>query len=266
MDKIEAKREIKKFDFNSDGAHVALVDQAANLTEVMVMKSKDVRVEMPFEKFLTTFFYMYSDEAEILAKILGYESEDSEPETWKEYIDAQVDMVTLLKAKDGNDLTKGDLDYIEELADQIKKSQADGEKNEMKKEDVQALINKATEDIRKEYEDKMSEQSAELTKALETVESLKKEKEDREKSEFVDLVKSYSFIDEDKKESVATFLFKNRSSEGFSDIVETLEKAYKAIEVFATTEKGYGGSPQEETITEPYGGTVSKIIKERKNQ
>lgn len=37
----EAKRKILDFNFESEGAHVALVDKAANLQEVLVMKSLD---------------------------------------------------------------------------------------------------------------------------------------------------------------------------------------------------------------------------------
>lgn len=37
----EATRRITKFNFESEGAHVALVDAAANLQEVLVMKSAD---------------------------------------------------------------------------------------------------------------------------------------------------------------------------------------------------------------------------------
>ncbi len=85
----KAARKITEFNFKSEGAHVALVDKAANLQEVLIMKSaqaseeeiekvlsKDVTVKMSIMEFLTRYIGIWWEEAEMVAGLLGYSAED----------------------------------------------------------------------------------------------------------------------------------------------------------------------------------------------
>lgn len=70
---IKATRKIHNFDFSKSHHNVALVDKAANLTEVMVMKAdNEVTVSTSMRDFLTKFYGMWSEDAASLAGILGY--------------------------------------------------------------------------------------------------------------------------------------------------------------------------------------------------
>lgn len=72
MSKI-ATRKIHNFDFKKAKHHVALVDKAANLTEVMVMKAdNEVTVSTSMRSFLEKFYGMWTEDAASLAGILGY--------------------------------------------------------------------------------------------------------------------------------------------------------------------------------------------------
>lgn len=117
MTEQKATRRINKFNFNGEGAHVALVDSAANAQSVLVMKSavaseeeiakamdKDVTVTMSIMEFLTRYLGLFVDEAEVVAGLLGYTAEDlygseEEPVSFIEYIQAQMDKVDIQKSE-----------------------------------------------------------------------------------------------------------------------------------------------------------------------
>ena len=98
-----AKRKIHKFDFSNDEAHVALVDKAANMQEVLVMKAAEpeVRITTSMRTFLEKFFNLWGDDSRILAGILGYSTEYDweDEESYEDYIQSKVDQVVLLKGK-----------------------------------------------------------------------------------------------------------------------------------------------------------------------
>lgn len=122
-DKIKAKRKLSNFDFNRQGAAVALVGPhqggPANATTVLTLKATNdvpndivekatqVSVTMDFEDFLVKFFNMYYDDAEVLATLLGFEKEDEEEDSsdeydyereYKKYIDERVAAITIMKS------------------------------------------------------------------------------------------------------------------------------------------------------------------------
>lgn len=95
-DKKKAKRVLFNFDFDTEGAHVALVSKqqggAANGRTVLVTKSvnqgirphnpikvqkalEQIIVTLSMEEFLRKFFDMWYDDAETLTKLLGFETE-----------------------------------------------------------------------------------------------------------------------------------------------------------------------------------------------
>lgn len=95
-DKKKAKRVLFNFDFDTEGAHVALVSKqqggAANGRTVLVTKAvnqgirphnpikvqkalEQITVTLSMEEFLRKFFGMWYDDAETLTKLLGFETE-----------------------------------------------------------------------------------------------------------------------------------------------------------------------------------------------
>lgn len=118
MSESQAKRKLSDFNFESVGSHVALVGKhqggPANgvttlltkatkaITDEQVDKATMVQVEMNIVDFLTTFFNLWYDDAIILAKIMGLDTEPEEQEEmvdwYEQYINEQVAAVTLMKS------------------------------------------------------------------------------------------------------------------------------------------------------------------------
>lgn len=90
--KQKAKRVLKKFDFSKEDHCVSLVGpslgNAANGFQTLVIKAsspeetieikkalEQITLTISLEEFLRKFFNLYSDEAEILTKLLGFETE-----------------------------------------------------------------------------------------------------------------------------------------------------------------------------------------------
>lgn len=119
MTELVAKRRLTDIKFEHDGAHVALVGKhqggpangvttlvykAVDVSDELVQKASEVVVTLSFTEFLRKFFNMYWDDAEVLAKVLGYgeeeEEEDDEEEDDgpKSYIDSRVAAISLMKS------------------------------------------------------------------------------------------------------------------------------------------------------------------------
>jgi hypothetical protein len=124
MDK--AKKKLTKFDFSGANAHVALVHReqngAANMYKTLITKATDVKLELSMEEFLRRFFDMWWDDAEFLAKLLGYEVEsdsyESEQCEWKHPLE---DKVTVMKKAKESGLMSLDGKDKEILAEAVQK-------------------------------------------------------------------------------------------------------------------------------------------------
>ena len=274
----KAKRKILKFDFNTEGSHVALVDAAANGQEVLLMKSMpkavngevDVTVAMSMKDFLSKFFYMWEEDAEELAALLGYGKKDE-----KEVKELES-AVTLLKSLSTKDkVTVGEYEMLARLEKSLKdykpKKKEDGDDG-MTEAEVKALIQKAQDEAVAAHNAKMVElqkaHEAELLKAKESLAELQKAAENREKDDIVTLVKSWGMVDEDKRETLIETLFKMRKVEGATIIIEALEAADKKLSAVVQKEIGHGEEDitisASETEMKGVGDAVSKIIKSKK--
>lgn len=114
----QARKRLSNFNFEGEGSHVALVGKhqggPANGVTTLLTKATDaitneqvdkatmVQVEMNIVDFLTTFFNLWYEDAVILAKIMGLDTEPEEQEEsedwWEKYINEQVSAVTLMKS------------------------------------------------------------------------------------------------------------------------------------------------------------------------
>ena len=116
--KRKATRKLKGFDFSKNGAAVALVGpsvggpangiptliaKANNFSPEFIQKMQQIQVTYELPEFLRKVFGMYYEDAEVLAKMLGYvEPEDEETEDyddWYEnYIEEKLQSFTIIKA------------------------------------------------------------------------------------------------------------------------------------------------------------------------
>ena len=109
-----AKRRLTDINFEHEGSHVALVGKhqggpangvttlitkATNSIEpALIEKATTVTVEMQFPEFLRRFFGLYWDDAEVLSVAMGYGRTEYPDEDVKDYIDARVESIKILKS------------------------------------------------------------------------------------------------------------------------------------------------------------------------
>lgn len=256
----KAKRKLFNFDFSKDGARVDLVGLddggSANGFSVLVTKGtnhlpdvqvtdvevievqkalEQITVKLSMEEFLRKFFYVYSSDAEVLTKLLGFETEheaymkerDSDEEyDWAEehekWITDRMSQFSIMKSMNAGTvetITKSD--YLSILA-------------------LQEKLEPALQSYTQEKEEKMNEleiaksalaEQTEVVKSLNAqVEALQAEvnlfksaKETAEQAAFTESLKG--LVADEKLESVAKALFAQSKvdAEGVATIVETLK-------------------------------------------
>lgn len=157
MSKLKAKRKILEFDFETEGASVHLVSKsqggAANGFKTLITKSlstkelpdvtgeivklekklEQIKVTMSMQEFLRKFFNLYYDDAELLTKLLGYQTEyesylesnqDEEPYDPMSYLNSRMESFEVMKSMhEGTqqELSALDLVSILEIQSKIEK-------------------------------------------------------------------------------------------------------------------------------------------------
>lgn len=137
----KAKRVLKNIEFeSSETSHIALVhkDQGGpasgadyrlvmksnNFSPEFIQKMQSVQVTMPLPEFLQKFFGLWYEDAEILARLMGYVPEEKEDWDYDDYIEERLSAFAILKslheAKNLPDaLSKlTEQDYLDVLTDQ----------------------------------------------------------------------------------------------------------------------------------------------------
>lgn len=108
----KAKARLKDLTFDHDNAHLALcskeqgaannqenavIFKSANFSKELIEKAQKVQVTMELPEFLRRFFSLYWDDAEVLARLMGWVPEDDEEE-YTDWIRKRVDSFELLKS------------------------------------------------------------------------------------------------------------------------------------------------------------------------
>ena len=162
----QAKRKLSEISFEKEGAHVALVSKtqggpanmhdyalvlkANKFSEEFIQKMQQVKVTLELPDFLRKFFSVYYEDAEVLARMMGYvppvnENEVEVDEDWYEnYIQTKLQSFEILKsAHEAESLANvlSELDETQYLA--LLKDQAAVEKA-LKKLDKQAKVAKSS--------------------------------------------------------------------------------------------------------------------------
>lgn len=162
------KRVLKNLDFTGDNAHIALISAAqggpANGRDVaLVLKSSEgypkefvekmqqVRVTYELPEFLRTVFGLYYEDAEVLARMLGYVEpvgETSSSDNWYEdYLNKKVESFEVLKSLNSAESITEALaaikpeDYLKILQDQqmIEKALLDADKAKAQEGSTEAV-------------------------------------------------------------------------------------------------------------------------------
>ena len=112
--KPKAKRKLSSIDFSGEQSHLALVhkDQGPangadyklvmksnkNFTDEVIAKATQIRVTMDIEDFLCQFYGLYYEDAEVLARALGFETAqddtvETSASTYEDYINSKVQAI-----------------------------------------------------------------------------------------------------------------------------------------------------------------------------
>lgn len=261
-DKIyqKAKRILKNFDFTKDNHCISLVGEAqghaANGYQVITLKSvnsqeetidvkkalEQISVNLSFEEYLRVFFNMWSSDAEVLAKLLGFETEheaymkereSSDSTDWEEehekWIAERVSQFTLMKSVHNGTvetLTKSQHQNLIALQEKLEPALQSYTQEKEKQMDELEIAKSA-----------IATKEAELATQTEVVKSLnaqvealqaevnlfKSAKETAEQAAFTESLKG--LVADEKLESVAKALFAQSKvdAEGVATIVETLK-------------------------------------------
>lgn len=205
----QAKRRLKDISFEKDNAHIALVTKQQSgpanghdytilmksRSEEFVKKASEITVTMDIVEYLNRFFHIWSTDAELLARSLGFTTpgmdkaaveiqedalEEKEPpelkwdmepgdSAFEKYINYKLQSISVMKKlNESKDIEKDLLALSEDEMLAILKDQEFVEKNLFKKNEVKEI----TKQPKKETKD--------MTVQVETI----------EKSKFVDLQKS----------------------------------------------------------------------------
>lgn len=223
---ITAKRKLSDISFQHDGAHVALVSKtqgggANNANYALVLKAnkfsqeyiekmQQVRVTMELPEFLRKFFNVYYEEADVLAKMLGYvppEQTSSTEYNYEDYIQSKLESFEVLKSVYDSesiaDVLSGldETEYLAMLQDQavlekalskVDKQLSTENKSDVKSDNstnasVENKVEPSGSKVNKSKENKMTVKSEVVEPTVEMI----------EKSAFVDIQKS---LDETKVE------------------------------------------------------------------
>lgn len=263
--KQKAKRVLKKFDFNKDTHCVSLVGpelgNAANGFKVLTIKASNpveetieiskaleqVTLKLSMQEFLRKFFDMWSDDAEVLTKLLGFETEheayvkankerrDSEEEyDWEaehtKWLESRVSQFQLMKSmNDGSATQIAKSSFNEVVALQQKLEPALIEHFTIKEKQMEELELAKSALSAKEAE--LSTQ-VELTKSLEAKvqeleQALSVVKAAEEKAKFDEFAESIKGLVADEKfENVAKAMYEMHKVN--AEVVEVQIEALKA--------------------------------------
>ena len=237
--KQKAKRKLKGFDFAKEGAAVALVGpsvggpangiptliaKANNFSPEFIQKMQQIQVTYELPEFLRKVFGMYYEDAEVLAKMLGYvepEKEEEDYDDWYEnYIEEKLSAFTIIKSlHEAKNLPEAlaqltEQDYLDVLNDQVliekalkafdeksdtsaknvenTKVEASASKQVKKNKELQ--MTQATDMVEKEkfveIQKAFDDQKVQLEKALEQLNKIEQEKKEAIVKSKTDAVKA----------------------------------------------------------------------------
>jgi len=224
----KAQRRLSNFNFEAEGSHVALVGKhqggpangvttlltkaTKDITEEQLEKATKVQVEMNIVDFLTTFFDMWYDDAVVLAKIMGLDTEpDEEMEDYSswydDWINERVEAVTLMKSL-----------VLDKTTAEIEKGVS-----RLKPEDLLAVM-----ETQKQFEQNLSSQEGVKQPKGNTPSVEKSNNKGTDMSEFVSKAAHEAEVTKAVEEAVAKAVAEKQAD---------LEKAQELVKSFEQKEK-----------------------------
>ena len=204
----KAKRRLSDISFSHEGAHLALCSKsqgaANNWNKALIMKGhnfspefiqkmQQIQVTYELPDFLRKVMGMYYEDAELLARMMGYvepEKEEEDYDDWYEnYIEEKLQSFTIIKSlHEAKSLPEAlsritEQDYLDILADQVLVEKA------LKELDKETEVSKA--DTSTKVENTKVEASASKKKNPKKETKMTQETEMVEKAKFVEIQKQF---------------------------------------------------------------------------
>lgn len=289
----KAKRVITDFNFEEEGASVHLVSKkqggAANGFTTLIKKSnatvqlpevesldiqkklEQIKVTLSMEEFLRKFFNLWSDDAELLTAMLGYETEHeaylnsleehSEPMTHADYIASKLSSFEIMKSMhEGERPQVSALEYVTilELQENLEKHEEMMDKVSIEKSrfaELEANETKLTTEV--ELRKSLEAQVQELTGELDT---LKKAQADAEAQAMKARIEG--LVAEDKIEAMTKSLLA-MDQESADLMVQTLKDSAKKVEESDLfVEKSAEGEPEVKDEKQTRTDSIQKAYNE----
>ncbi len=237
--KRKTKRKLSDIDFSGEGSHIALVSKeqggpasgadyklvlkANKFSEEFIEKMQQVRVTMELPDFLRKFFSVYYEDAEVLARMMGYEKpvETVEAKTadYEDYIQSKLEAFEILKSAN-------DAETVAEILSDLDETEYLAMLND------QELIEKALKSIEKAAQE--SETSVQVTKDEDTSPASEVKEEVSTSVNKEELEKS---MDEDLKVEMVEKSVLEGIQKAFEDQKVALEKALETVAQFEAEKK-----------------------------
>lgn len=235
----EKFQRLEEFDFSSEGAHIALVDRAANGWEALVIKS----APKEDNKEINTVD-LESIEKELLKKldVESISKQDGDMPMVQMSLSKLLQMVFYAWEDDANAIAESVMKSSDEVVEKLSETLKDnlhgstdvdlnkhGEKPNMSKEevikaaDVEAMINKALEAQAAEVESLKEE----VSKSKSELEDFRKAEDIRKDAKFNAMAEGYSSLGD--IEGLGQVLKSLEGKEGFDKIVGLLDSAVETV-------------------------------------
>ena len=288
----KATRKLTNIDFNKEGMHVALVSKQQNgpangYDYALIMKSRSpefikkaqqVQVTLELPEFLRKFFHLYGEDAEILARMMGYVPPTTEEKEWnyEDYIQEKVESFQILKSlnesKDfaGSLARLSDTDYLSLIEDQAmlekafenkidKPTDSSGSTVEVEEnktvESKDSKVNKSNTKGKKmdelvEIQKSLDAKSVELQKALDTIKAMEDDKKAAVVKARTEVIKALA--GDEKQTEILVKASLNLDDADFTAYTEVLKANKASVETSNLfVEKGVSSDVEQEVLSGP---------------
>lgn len=226
--------------YSANGWHKSLISKSEDtlLTSEIIKALEQVEVKLSFEEFLRRFFHIYGDDAELLTKLLGFETEyedylntseyttDEDKDNYQEYLNSRLSRFNLTKSTTLDDVSP---EHLVEIITLQKKFEANSEQlgitfDESGEEPLKEDVSKASEpktDIEGTMDIKELMKSAE---AQEIIKGLLTTELDKAKADFDAQLEAKTVELEKAAQELETFRAEKaaRVKTGFTNLVKSL--------------------------------------------
>lgn len=277
----KAKRKLSDISFESDGAHIALVSKeqghganghhyalvmkAANFSDEFLEKASQIKVTLDITEYLTHFYGLWYEDAEILARSLGFttkgmeQAEEYTQDSYEKYIEGKVSSIEVMKrlyeAENITDVlaSLSEDEYLNLLQDQAKVEKA-FKKIEKEQKAASKKVTQESESVEKSTEEVASDNIVHEVKGEGKTSVVKQEKKESKL-----MTEPVQVIDQEV-EVIAKSQF-DEIQKAFDAQKEELQKALDLVNKFQEEKKEAIAKARKEKLVAVVGDKAEVIFK-----